>query len=82
MGAGISTRSVSRLFSKETGLNFRQWRQRVRLLHSIPMLEAGGRVDDIAFELGYESVSAFVYAFRRQFGCTPGRFNQGSQPYQ
>lgn len=73
--AGVSGRTASRLFPSETGMNFRQWRQRMRLLHSLPMLEESNSVEHIAFSLGYESTSAFVYAFRNQFGITPGKFS-------
>ncbi|WP_223163259.1 AraC family transcriptional regulator [Marinobacter salinexigens] len=71
---GVSEKTVTRLFKKETSLSFRSWRQRLRLLSSLPMLEKRERVTDIALACGYDSTSAFIYAFRSHFGVTPGTF--------
>lgn len=73
--AGASVRTAQRLFVGETGLAFAQWRQRLRLLSAVERLGAGRSVTDAAFDVGYTSVSAFVFAFRREFGVTPGRFS-------
>ncbi|MFM2485276.1 AraC family transcriptional regulator [Celerinatantimonas yamalensis] len=71
---GISSRNVSRLFVQQTGMNFRQWRQRLRLLYALDYLEQNQRVTDVALACGYDSLSAFVAAFREQFGVTPGQY--------
>lgn len=70
----VSRKTLSRLFVHETGLGYRQWRQRLRLMHSLPLLERGQSVTDVAFDCGYGSVSAYIAAFKAQFGCTPGEF--------
>jgi len=75
--AGASTRTAQRLFVNETGMPFAQWRQRFRLLTAIERLGAGQSVTETAFDVGYASVSAFVSAFRREFGVTPGKFERG-----
>lgn len=72
--AGASVRTAQRLFLSETGLAFAQWRQRLRLLSAVERLGAGRSVTDAALDVGYSSVSAFVHAFRSEFGVTPGRF--------
>ena len=59
---------------RDTGLTYRAWRQRLRLLGALPDLERGERVTDVALGCGYESVSAFIAAFRQQFDTTPGEF--------
>lgn len=71
---GVSDKTLSRLFRQQTGLSFRLWRQRSRLFSALPMLERGERVTDVALACGYESMSAFVAAFREQMGATPGEF--------
>ncbi len=73
--AAASVRTTQRLFLRETGLSFAQWRQRLRLLAAIERLGAGASVTSTALDAGYASVSAFVSAFRREFGVTPGRFD-------
>lgn len=70
--AGASERTLARLFVKETGLGFGEWRQRLRLLLSLDALEAGDSVTTVALAHGYESTSAFIAAFRGVFGVTPG----------
>jgi AraC-like DNA-binding protein len=75
--AGASLRTLQRCFSDETGLTIEIWRQKARLVHSAAALASGVSVTDAALECGYDSLSAFIAAFRRQFGVTPGRFNEG-----
>jgi AraC-like DNA-binding protein len=72
--AGASSRSLARLFLAETGLGFRAWRQRARLLHALAALADDEPVTAVAFEAGYDSPSAFIAAFKRAFGATPGRY--------
>jgi AraC-like DNA-binding protein len=72
--AGASPRTLARLFLKDTGLSFRAWRQRARLLHALVALAAAQPVTTVAFEAGYESPSAFIAAFKREFGTTPARY--------
>lgn len=70
-GAGMSGRTMTRLFLRETGLSFRAWRRRLRLLKSLNGLEAGGSVTAVALDSGYASTSAFIAAFRKEFGASP-----------
>lgn len=74
---GCSERTLARLFREHTGLNFRLWRLRLRLISALPLLEAGERVTDVAIACGYDSVSAFFARFREHFGATPGAFAGG-----
>jgi len=73
--AGASVRTLQRLFLDETGMSFAQWRTQRRLLTATAALASGASVTRAAESAGYESVSAFVAAFRRQFGTTPGRWS-------
>lgn len=71
---GLSERTISRLFLQQTGLTFRLWRQRLRLLCALPLLEQEDRVTDVAIACGYDSMSSFIAAFRDQMGITPGEY--------
>jgi len=71
---GMSERNLIRKFNAETGMTFRQWRRQARLLGALERLAAGKSVTTVAFEVGYESVSAFVAAFREAFGEPPKRY--------
>jgi AraC-like DNA-binding protein len=74
-GAGASLRTLQRLFPAETGLTLEAWRQKARLIWSITRLSGGASVGTAAFDCGYDSPSAFITAFKRQFGVTPGRYH-------
>ena len=69
---GVSRRTLERLFRRETGLSFGLWRQKARLLDSIRLLAEGRSVTDAALDTGYASLSAFIAAFKKTFGYTPG----------
>ena len=68
----MSEKTLMRLFQRETGLSFRGWRQRARLLASLNALEEGDSVTSTALNCGYDSTSAFIAAFKTLFGFTPG----------
>jgi AraC-like DNA-binding protein len=76
--AGASPRTLQRLFLSETGMTFEKWRQRARLVRSVELLSEGRNVTGVAFEVGYDSPSAFIAMFRRELGSTPRRYVQGS----
>lgn len=71
---GTSKRTLGRLFTAQTGMSFRAWRQQRRLLRALELLATGDSVTSVALELGYENVSAFIAMFRRSFGTTPGQY--------
>jgi len=70
----VDVKTIQRLFVKETGMTFGQWRQQARLLRALEMLATGEKVIDVALALGYDSPSAFAAMFRKQFGQTPSQF--------
>jgi AraC-like DNA-binding protein len=71
---GASNRTLTRLFQRETGMSFVQWRQQLHVGLALQRLAAGQSVTNIAFDLGYESPSAFIAMFRRMLGTTPARY--------
>lgn len=71
---GASSRTLNRLFNKSFAMNFRQWKQKLRSLKAIEMLEAGHSQQYIATQLGFESSSAFNSAFKKALNITPGRY--------
>ncbi|WP_210275297.1 AraC family transcriptional regulator [Martelella soudanensis] len=76
-GAGV--RTLERLFRRETGFSFSEWRSRLRLMEAVNQLSHGKSSTEIAGRLGYMSVSAFVAAFRRHFGVPPQSYLNGGQ---
>ncbi|MCE8547894.1 helix-turn-helix transcriptional regulator [Ruegeria pomeroyi] len=69
--AGMSTRTLARHFTAQTGMSLRVWRHRLRVFRAVELLATCRRVTDVAFELGFSSASAFSFAFRSEMGCTP-----------
>lgn len=43
-------------------------------IHAVRLLASGRAVTEVAFDVGYDSVSAFIAAFKRCFGTTPARY--------
>src|SRR5262249_56073930 len=71
---GASARTLARAFMAGTGLPFGRWRGLLRLQAAISALAAGEPVGNVAHHVGYESISAFVAAFRRETGLTPAMY--------
>ena len=76
--SGASLRTLQRLFPRETGLTLEAWRQKARLIHAMGRLASGDRVTLAALDSGYQNVGAFIVAFTRQFGVTPGRYRSAA----
>lgn len=71
---GASERTLVRFFSTETGLSFSAWRSRVRLRAALGHLDAGATTSSAAARVGYRNVGAFIDAFQRVTGITPGAY--------
>lgn len=69
---GGSGRTLARLYLKETGMSFGNWRQLFRIQAALQLLAEGEPVTTVAFDVGYNSVSAFIAMFRKQMGYSPG----------
>ncbi|MEO3433237.1 helix-turn-helix transcriptional regulator [Inquilinus sp. CAU 1745] len=70
-GLGMSRRTFTRLFRRETGLSFVEWRQQACLMAALPRLAAGERVTIVAIDLGYNNPAAFTAMFKRALGSSP-----------
>jgi AraC-like DNA-binding protein len=72
--AGLGRRTFTRLFRAETGMGLATWRQQARLLEALSRLAAGQTVTSVAYEVGYESPSAFTAMFHKSFGVPPSQY--------
>ncbi|MDR7129548.1 AraC-like DNA-binding protein [Algoriphagus sp. 4150] len=70
----MSSRTLLRLFTKELGMGFGEWKMRLKLLEAIKLLGERRAVKDIAFDLGYENVSSFIATFKKHLGTTPTKY--------
>jgi AraC-like DNA-binding protein len=71
---GMSRRSFTRLFRRETGLSFATWRQQACLVAVLPRLVAGEPVTAVAIDLGYDNPAAFTTMFKRVLGSSPRNY--------
>lgn len=76
--AAMGRRTFTRVFRDETGMSFAAWRQHVRLLEALARLAIGHSVTTVAYDVGYDSPSAFTAVFRRTFGAPPSRYLEAS----
>ncbi len=70
----MTFKTFSRRFHAETGMPPGSWRRQARLLAALRGLATGASVTAVALDCGYQTPSAFIDAFRRAFGATPGRY--------
>lgn len=71
---GLSARTLERLISRETGMSFGRWRQQLGVMLAVQWLAGGASIQQVAADLGYESVPSFVTMFRKTLGTSPGRY--------
>lgn len=72
--AGLSARTLARLIGRETGMSFGRWRQQLGIVLAVKWLAGGASIQQVAADLGYESVPSFVTMFRKALGTSPGRY--------
>ncbi|MDE4040215.1 MULTISPECIES: AraC family transcriptional regulator [Acinetobacter calcoaceticus/baumannii complex] len=70
----ISERSLARLIEKSTGLSFGKWRQQFHLMIALAQLAEGNSVQNVAGNLGYDSVNAFITMFKKALGQSPTKY--------
>ena len=70
---GASERTLARLFEAEVGMGFRDCRRSIQIHSAVARLGGDDSLTEIAADLGYDSLSAFIHAFRNVTGETPGQ---------
>ncbi|MEG0861853.1 MAG: helix-turn-helix transcriptional regulator [Pseudomonas sp.] len=68
---GASGKTIGRIFLRETGMGYQQWRQQWRLMRAIELLATGRSIAYCAFELGFASDSVLIAFFKTMTGTTP-----------
>ncbi|NNN62748.1 helix-turn-helix transcriptional regulator [Vibrio sp. 2-1(7)] len=71
---GASERTLSRLFAKEFNTSFLLWRQQIRLIYSLSLLDESLSIQAIADLVGYQNDSSYIKAFKAYFDMTPQQF--------
>jgi AraC-like DNA-binding protein len=64
-----------KVFKKQTGLTFTEYRARLRIERAQTLLENPHvRISEAAFEAGFDSIQYFNRVFRRMVGCSPSEY--------
>ncbi|GAB2842679.1 helix-turn-helix transcriptional regulator [Pseudoduganella ginsengisoli] len=74
--ANTTERTLMRRCQRELGMTLADWRQRLRVVRAMTLLEAGQTVEAVALDLGYASASAFIAMFRRLTNETPDEYRK------
>jgi AraC-like DNA-binding protein len=69
----LSGRTIERAFLADASMSVGEWRQRSRVCRAIGLLAEGMAVKDVALETGYATPTAFITAFKKYVGTTPGK---------
>jgi AraC-like DNA-binding protein len=74
---GITTFQLSRLFGKMVGKSMPALLREKRMHRAGELLRTTGQnIGDVAFAVGYYSISAFSRAFSREMGMTPSEYRR------
>lgn len=69
----VSGRTIERAFIADASMSIGEWRQRSRVCRAVALLATGMAVRDVALETGYSTPTAFITAFKKYVGRTPGK---------
>ncbi|NQX26096.1 helix-turn-helix transcriptional regulator [Microbacteriaceae bacterium VKM Ac-2854] len=69
-----SGKTLQRCFRRDTGMTSPQWRTSARLSVAVRRFDRGEAVAAVARSVGFATTSAFITAFRRRYGVTPGTY--------
>lgn len=77
---GFSPAHFSRLFKQVTGDTFSAYLSKVRFENAVTMLITTDKsIEDIAFECGFNSISYFSFAFKKNFQISPLKYRAESR---
>ena len=76
----VSSSYLCRFFKDQTGYNFTDYLNRLRIEDGKRLLKEGGyTVGEIAQAIGYLSANTFIKIFKKYEGVTPGQFREGCE---
>lgn len=74
---GLSAGHLGLIFSKNFGMNYNSYVNRVRLRHACNLLTHSNlSTKEIACQCGFNSVEYFFYVFKKHLSCTPNDYRK------
>lgn len=67
----LSPVQLYRVFKRSTGFTPTQYHEQLKIKESLSLLQYSGRVDDVAFKLGYKNYETFSRAFKKICNFSP-----------
>ncbi|WP_408011590.1 bifunctional transcriptional activator/DNA repair enzyme AdaA [Pseudalkalibacillus sp. A8] len=72
---GVSQFYLNRIFKEKTGFTPHKYLEKLRIRKAITLLESTELTStEICFQIGYETLSSFYKAFKRETSCSPKEF--------
>ena len=71
---GVSLSYLSRFIKDQTGYNFTNYLNRLRIERAKELLVEGRTIGEVAVAVGYLSANTFIRTFKKYEGVTPGQF--------
>lgn len=72
---GLSSRTLMRLFRRDLGMTFGEYVRIARMAKAIELLtQPSASVTDVAYAVGYSSLSSFSQTFQQLMGITPSAY--------
>src|SRR6478736_10399060 len=79
--SGANVSYFCKVFKKTTGLTFTDYLGRVRLEDArAQLLNPNRRISEIAYDVGFQSLTQFNRTFRRIYGQSPSQFRAQIHP--
>jgi AraC-like DNA-binding protein len=77
---GVSSRTLMRMFRKHLGMTFGEYVRIARMVKAVELLtQPSMTVTEVAYAVGYNSLSSFSQMFRRLIGLTPYEYIRGEK---
>lgn len=75
-GAGVSRNKINDVLKSELGMTFVAYLNKLRLTEAARLLveKSDATIAEIAYSVGYASISYFNKLFKEEYGCTPKMF--------
>ena len=75
--AGVSPNYLSRLFKEETGINFVDWLNKLRIEKAVQLMENSTmKIYEIAEKVGFSNYKYFSSIFKKITGHTPKQYQK------
>jgi two-component system response regulator YesN len=76
----VSPNYFSKLFKIETGINFIDWLNNLRIEKSLSLLERSDlKIYEVAHQVGYTDYKYYSALFKKSIGVTPRQYRDGQR---